>query len=91
MLKFFIGIVIFTGKDTKMALNLRSKRNKFSVVDKTLNKLIFMMIIILLFFVFVFLILRYTIGNFKTVWYLGDIIGNIVIIINYLIVIIDSH
>lgn len=47
MTKFIYGCAIYTGKDTKMALNYNIKSNKISSVEINLNRLMFIFFIIL--------------------------------------------
>ncbi|BFZ06129.1 hypothetical protein BsWGS_09169 [Bradybaena similaris] len=46
--EFIFGCAVFTGKDTKMALNSKSKKTKFSRVERKMNTFLIVFLVILL-------------------------------------------
>ena len=44
---FVFGVAVYSGKQTKMMLNLKITSNKFSTAEKTMNKLIVVLILYL--------------------------------------------
>lgn len=69
------GIAIFTGKDTKLALNQQKKRRKVTCVERKMNKCIWFFVSLLLIISILFTILKYTISINVGYWYLYDIIN----------------
>ncbi|KAL2720927.1 phospholipid-transporting ATPase IF-like isoform X3 [Vespula squamosa] len=70
---YVIGCVIYTGQDTKLSLNSKTIPNKFSTVERSINKYLTVFIILLLFEISISTILKYVIESNST-WdvYLGE-------------------
>ncbi|XP_046820654.1 phospholipid-transporting ATPase IF-like isoform X3 [Vespa crabro] len=68
-----IGCVIYTGKDTKLSLNSKTVPNKFSTVERSINKYLTVFIILLLFEIIISTIFKFIIESNST-WdvYLGE-------------------
>uniref|UniRef100_A0A8C4XGF6 Phospholipid-transporting ATPase n=2 Tax=Erpetoichthys calabaricus TaxID=27687 RepID=A0A8C4XGF6_ERPCA len=58
--KEIFGAVVYTGMETKMALNYKTKSHKRSVVDKSMNTFLMIYLAILLFLAFLCTILKYS-------------------------------
>uniref|UniRef100_T1J4S5 Phospholipid-transporting ATPase n=1 Tax=Strigamia maritima TaxID=126957 RepID=T1J4S5_STRMM len=67
------GCAIYTGQETKMALNSRLKSNKFSTIEKSMNIFLAVFLVILVLEVVLCTALRYTGPNAKisTEWYIN--------------------
>jgi len=71
------GTAVYTGADTKMSMNSKITRNKFSTVEKSMNRYLIFFLILLAFEVVVATVLKYTIGVDRpkckndVPWYLG--------------------
>eukprot|EP00092_Neocalanus_flemingeri_P006019 GFUD01006485.1.p1 GENE.GFUD01006485.1~~GFUD01006485.1.p1 ORF type:complete len:1188 (+),score=195.19 GFUD01006485.1:192-3755(+) len=78
------GCAVYTGRDTKMSQNSKLGANKFSTVEKTMNKILLVYIGILLFEIILCTSLKYSFGvlhdyqTFEDIpaahWYLGPYI-----------------
>ncbi|XP_043667422.1 phospholipid-transporting ATPase IF-like isoform X2 [Vespula pensylvanica] len=70
---YVIGCVIYTGQDTKLSLNSKIIPNKFSTVERSINKYLTVFIILLLFEISISTILKFIIESNST-WddYLGE-------------------
>ncbi|XP_035734472.1 probable phospholipid-transporting ATPase IF isoform X2 [Vespa mandarinia] len=68
-----IGCVIYTGKDTKLSLNSKTVPNKFSTVERSINKYLTVFIILLLFEIIISTTFKFIIESNST-WdvYLGE-------------------
>ena len=77
--EFILGVAVYTGQDTKMSQNSKITSNKFSSVEKTLNRCFILYLIVLLLEVMICLTLEYVNGLDFVVeiscrplhWYLG--------------------
>ena len=56
------GVAVYTGEDTKMSQNSKPGANKFSTVEKTMNKVILVYIAILILEVVLCTVLKYQLG-----------------------------
>eukprot|EP00095_Tigriopus_kingsejongensis_P008902 maker-scaffold1538_size36768-snap-gene-0.8 protein:Tk08902 transcript:maker-scaffold1538_size36768-snap-gene-0.8-mRNA-1 annotation:"hypothetical protein DAPPUDRAFT_315465" len=71
-----IGCAVFTGADTKMSLNGKLTSNKFSTVEKKMNRYLVFFLLLLAFEVVVSVILKYTVAidypdAALVPWYIG--------------------
>lgn len=68
------ALIVYTGVDTKVSLNMRSPPSKMGAIEKMLNRVVMLMFASLLFLVFVFMIWsgvsQYRSGEGQ--WYMGD-------------------
>ncbi|KAK0098029.1 hypothetical protein PV326_011702 [Microctonus aethiopoides] len=71
--EFVIGASVYTGSDTKLSLNSKMTLNKFSTVEKTINRYLIFLILILLFEI-LFATLMKVLYEFNELWssYLGE-------------------
>ena len=60
--QFMYGCVVYTGQDTKMSHNSKISSNKFSTVEKSMNKYLIFYMILLLLEVLVATLLKYLTG-----------------------------
>ena len=60
--EFILGVAVYTGQDTKMSQNSKITSNKFSSVEKTLNRCFIVYLIVLLLEVMLCLTLEYVNG-----------------------------
>mmetsp|Transcript_11059 Transcript_11059/g.41233 ORF Transcript_11059/g.41233 Transcript_11059/m.41233 type:complete len:1610 (-) Transcript_11059:1501-6330(-) len=69
-----VGLVTYTGKNTKMFLNLKKTKTKFSLMQKTLNKIFFGIIILNQFFAAMMVLGSLLFQQYTTQvsWYLFD-------------------
>ncbi|XP_071540026.1 phospholipid-transporting ATPase IF-like [Panulirus ornatus] len=68
------GVAIYTGKDTKMALNSKMVNKKFSTVEKSMNNFLVFFLVVLLLEVLVCTVIKYQVYDIpmmKRMWYLG--------------------
>lgn len=68
------GVCIYTGKDTKMALNSKIKSNKFSTIDKSMNYFLVFFFVFMVFEIVLCTLLKYQVFNQEVIdsmWYLG--------------------
>lgn len=71
--EFIIGCAVYTGQETKLALNSKLTSNKFSTVEKSINGFLIFFLCLLMIEVAVSLAFKYTIYNDdKTTVYLGE-------------------
>ncbi|XP_060071091.1 phospholipid-transporting ATPase IF-like [Ylistrum balloti] len=72
----FIGCAIYTGPETKMALNSKNKVTKFSQVERAMNTFLIIFLVVLLIESLTCTILKYVFVNRSSVkdklWYLPD-------------------
>ncbi|TRY75598.1 hypothetical protein TCAL_01615, partial [Tigriopus californicus] len=71
-----VGVATFTGEDTKMSLNGKMTSNKFSTVEKKMNRYLIFFLLLLVGEVVLAVVLKYTVAmdnpNVEVVpWYLG--------------------
>ncbi|KAK0180340.1 hypothetical protein PV327_005992 [Microctonus hyperodae] len=71
--EFVIGASVYTGSDTKLSLNSKMTLNKFSTVEKTINRYLIFLILILLFEI-LFATLMKVLYEYNESWsnYLGE-------------------
>ncbi len=73
---FAYGCAVYTGLDTKMSRNSKITSNKFSTVEKSMNKYLIFFVVLLLFEVVLATVLKYLVGLDRpgcedNPWYLG--------------------
>ncbi len=73
---FVYGCAVYTGHDTKMSRNSKMTSNKFSTVEKSMNRYLVFYLILLLLEVLLASVLKYQVGLDRpdcpnSVWYLG--------------------
>ena len=56
------GVAIYTGQDTKMSQNAKMSRNKFSTVEKTMNKYLIFFLLLLVLEIILATTLKYTVA-----------------------------
>ncbi|XP_042878523.1 phospholipid-transporting ATPase IF-like [Penaeus japonicus] len=67
------GVAVYTGRETKMALNSKLKNNKFSTVEKSMNYFLIFFLFLLIFEVALCTILKYELYSQEvtnTMWYI---------------------
>ncbi|XP_050716966.1 phospholipid-transporting ATPase IF-like [Eriocheir sinensis] len=68
------GLAVYTGKDTKMALNLKMTSAKFSTVEKTMNYFLLFYLVVLVLEITCSTLVRYLVYDdpfLDDMWYLG--------------------
>ncbi|XP_042236213.1 LOW QUALITY PROTEIN: phospholipid-transporting ATPase IF-like [Homarus americanus] len=68
------GVAIYTGEETKMALNSKMTSNKFSTVEKSMNNFLVFFLAVLLLQIIVCTVLKYLLYTgpiMEDMWYLG--------------------
>jgi phospholipid-translocating P-type ATPase (flippase) len=75
--KWCIGVVIYTGRETRMAMNAQKTPAKLSNLDQTLNKVMFLVVGVqaVIAFISAFLHINYN-SSYKQHWYLNDPVGH---------------
>lgn len=76
---FIYGVAVYTGHETKLALNSRLTSNKFSSVEKTANRYLIAYLMILMTFSVSFTGIRFAIWNHPTLgtaWYFRPLFTN---------------
>jgi phospholipid-translocating ATPase len=74
---FVYGVAVYTGPETKLALNSRLTSNKFSSVEKTANRYLISYLIILLIFSVTFTGIRFAVMSNATMgqaWYFKELV-----------------
>ncbi|XP_063858808.1 phospholipid-transporting ATPase IF-like isoform X2 [Scylla paramamosain] len=67
------GVAVYTGKETKMALNLKMTSAKFSTVEKTMNYFLVFYLVLLVLEITVSTLIKYLVYDYpfrKDMWYL---------------------
>ena len=60
---YMYGVAIYTGEDTKMSMNSKMTGNKFSTVEKSMNKYLIFFMFLLFLEVFLATLLKYQVSG----------------------------
>ena len=61
---YMYGVAIYTGEDPKMSMNSKMTGNKFSTVEKSMNKYLIFFMFLLFLEVFLATLLKYQVSSF---------------------------